>query len=93
MEYLAPEGAILRNQAPEGAISTTVVIKWSDAIKGPIVKVDVPLCGRLYKEDHEYIVTWLWTDPYVKMNYFTCSKEDSYWIFLGDQYNEEFNNW
>ena len=27
------------------------------------------------------------------MNYFTWSKEDNDWIFLGDQYNEEFNNW
>ena len=27
------------------------------------------------------------------MNYFTWSKEENDWVFLGDQYNEEFNNW
>ena len=33
-----------------------VVIKCSDAIKGPIVKLDGPLCGGLYKEDHGSII-------------------------------------
>ena len=27
------------------------------------------------------------------MNSFTWSKEDNDWILLGDQYNEELNNW
>ena len=52
MEDTAPEGSRISNQAPEGAIYTMVVIKWSDANKGPIVTVDGPLCGGLYKEDH-----------------------------------------
>ena len=43
-----PEGAIIINQAPEGAINTMVVISWSDAIKGRRVKVDGPPCGGLY---------------------------------------------
>ena len=58
MEYSAPEGAIIINQAPQGAISTMVVIKCSDTIKGPRVKVDGPLCGSLYKEDHGYVIPW-----------------------------------
>ena len=52
-----------------------VVIKWSDAIKGPRVKVDGPLCGGLYKEDHGSIITWSGTDPDAKMNSFTWSTE------------------
>ena len=71
IENSSSEGAIIRNQAPEGAIATMVVIKWSDAIKEPIVKVDVPLCGGLYKEDHGSIVTWSGTNPYAKLNCFT----------------------
>ena len=51
------------NQAPEGAIFTMVVIKWSDAIKGPRVKVDGPQCGGLYKEDNGTIIPWSGTDP------------------------------
>ena len=47
----------IKHSAPEGAISTMVVIKWSDAIKGPKVKVDGPLYGGLYKEDHGSIIT------------------------------------
>ena len=70
-----------------------VVIKWPDAIKGPRVKVDGPLCGELYKEDHGSIITWSRTDQDSKMNSFTWSKEENDWIFLGDQYNEELNNW
>ena len=58
MEYSAPEGAIMSNQAPEVEISTMVVIKWSDTIKGPRVKVDGPLCGSLYKEDCGYVIPW-----------------------------------
>ena len=46
---MAPEGEMISNQAPEGAIYTMVVIKWSDEKKGPRVKVDGPICGRLYK--------------------------------------------
>ena len=45
-----------------------VVIKCSDAIKGPRVKVDGPQCGGLYKEDHGSIIPWLGTDPDAKMN-------------------------
>ena len=62
-----------------------VVIKWSDAIKGPRVKVDGPLCGGLYKEDHGSIIPWSGTDPYVKMNSFTWSKDENDCIVLGDQ--------
>ena len=69
------------------------VIKWSDAIKGPRVKVDGPMCGGLYKEDNGYIVPWSGTDPDTKLNFFTWSKEDNSWIFLGDHYNGEFKNW
>ena len=85
IEDLAPEGAITSNQAPEGEISTMVVIKWSDVIKGLIFKVYGPLCGGLYKEDHGSIITCSGIDPDVKMNYFTWSKEENGWIVLGDQ--------
>ena len=70
-----------------------VVIKWSDAIKGPRVKVDGPECGGLYKEDHGYIIPWSGTDPDAKTNYFTYSKDNNDWIVLGYHYNEECNNW
>ena len=62
-----------------------VVIKWSDAIKGPIVKVDGPLCGGLYKEYHGYIIPWSGIDPDAKMNSFTWSTNDNDWIILGNQ--------
>ena len=48
IEDSAPEGARISNQPPEGAIFTVVVIKRSDAIKEPRVKVDGPQCGGLY---------------------------------------------
>ena len=51
----ATEEKIIRSQYPEVAISTTVVVKCSDAIKGTRVEVGGPLCGGLYKEDHGYI--------------------------------------
>ena len=70
-----------------------MVIKCSDAIKGPRVKVDGPLCGGLYKEDRGSIITWSGTDPDSKMNSFSWSTEDNYWIVLGGQYNEDFNKW
>ena len=67
---MSPEGARISNQDLEGAISTMVVIKWSDAIKGPRVKVYGPLCGGLYKEDHGYIIPKSVTYPDAKMNSF-----------------------
>ena len=70
-----------------------VVIKWSDAIKAPRVKVDGPLYGGLYKEDRGSIITWSGTDPDAKMNSFTWSIEENGWILLGYQYNEDLNNW
>ena len=70
-----------------------VVIKWLDTIKGQRVKVDGPQCGGLYKEDNESIIPWAGTDPDAKMNSFTWSTEENDWIFLGGQYNEDFNNW
>ena len=70
-----------------------MVIKWIDQIKGPRVKVYGSLCGRLYKKYHGCIVPWSGTDPDSKMNSFTWYKDENYWIFLGDKYNKEFNNW
>ena len=70
-----------------------VVIKCSDTINGPRVTINGPLCGRLYKDDHGSIITWSVTDPEAKINGFTWSKNDNDWIILGDQYNEELNNW
>ena len=93
IEDSASEGARISNQASEGEIYTMVVIKWSGAIKGPRVKVDGPLCGGLYKEDNESIIPWSGTDPYAKINSFTWSTEENDWVDLGDQYNEDFNNW
>ena len=80
IEGSAPEGAIISNQAPKGEISTTMVIKWSDAIKESIVKLDGPLCDILYKEYHESIVPWSGTDPDSKLNCLNCSKEENDWI-------------
>ena len=42
---------------------------------------------------HQSIVPWSGTDPDAKMNSFTWSTNDNDYIILGDQYNEEFNNW
>ena len=70
-----------------------VVIRWAEATIGRRVKVDGPQCGGLYKEDNESIIPWSGTDPDAKMNSFTCSTEENYWIFLGGQYNEAVNNW
>ena len=74
LEDSDPEGAIISNQTPEEGKSTMVVIKWSDAIKGPIVTVDGQQCSGLYKEDHGYIIPWSGIDPYSKMNSFNFSQ-------------------
>ena len=70
-----------------------VVVKESNVIKGKIVKVYGLLCGGLYKEDHNFIVTWSGIDSDAKINCFTWSKEENDWIAPRDQYNEGFKNW
>ena len=64
-----------------------VVIKWSDAIKEPRVKVDGPQCGGLYQDDNGSIIPWSGTDPESKINSFTFSTEENDWIFLGNHDN------
>ena len=50
MEYLAPEGARMSNQAPEGETSTmVVVVKWSDKVEVSGDNIYSPLCVGLYK--------------------------------------------
>ena len=88
-----PEGAIISNKAPEGGKSTMLVIKWSDKVEGYRDNIDAPMCGGLYKKYDVYLFNWSGTDPYSKMNCFTCSKEDNDWIVVEYQYNEEFKNW
>ena len=80
IEYLATEGAIIINQAPEGGISTMVVVKFSNKAEGSGYNIESPLCSGFYKEEDDYLVPWLGTDTYSKMSYFTWSKEDNYWI-------------
>ena len=66
-EDLAPEGARISNQAPEGETSKMVVVKWSDKVEGSGDDIDSPLCGGLYKEETD-IVSWSGKDPDAKMN-------------------------
>ena len=92
MEDSAPERAIISNIAPEGGTSTMVVVKWLENVEGYGEYIYSPLCGGLYKEEHESLVPWSGTDPDSKMNCFTWSKEDNDWIFPVDHYNEKFRN-
>ena len=57
MEYSAPDGAIMSNQAPEGEKSTMLVVKWLDKVEGYGDNIDSPLCGGLYMEEENYLVT------------------------------------
>ena len=57
------------------------------------IKIDIPLCGQLYKKDDGSLVTCLGIYPDAKMNCFTWSKEDNDSILPGDYYNKELNNW
>ena len=58
IEDSAPEGEIIRNQAPEGENSKMVVVKWSDKVEGSGDNIDPPLCGGLYKEEDNSLVPW-----------------------------------
>ena len=68
IEYSAPDGSIISNQAPQGGKSTMLVIKWSEKVEGSGDNIDSPLCGGLYKEEDDSLVPWSVTDPYAKMN-------------------------
>ena len=87
-EDLAPEGSRISNQAPEGETSTMLVVKWLDKVEGSGDDIDSPLCGGFYKEEEDSLVPWSGIDPDVKMNCFTCSKENNYWTVPEDQYDE-----
>ena len=45
IEGSAPEGSTMGNQDPEGEISTTVVVKWSDKVEWTGENIYAPLCG------------------------------------------------
>ena len=83
----------MSNKDPQGETSTTVVVKWLKMVEGSGDNIDSPLCGGLYKEEDDSLVPWSGTDPYVKINGFTWSKENNYWIVPGDQHNEKYKNW
>ena len=74
IEYLAPEGVIITNQALEGVTYTMVVVKWSDKVEGFGYHIYSPLCSGLYKEEYDSLVSWSGTDPDSKINFFTWSK-------------------
>ena len=65
-----------------------VVVKLSEKVEGYRDNIDSPLCGGLYTEEENSLVTWSGTDPDANMNCFTWSKEDNDWIVPGDQYYE-----
>ena len=44
-----------------------VVLKWSDMVEGYGYNIYAPLCGRLYKEEDKYLVTWSGTDTDAKI--------------------------
>ena len=51
-----------------------VVVKWSEKVEGSGDNIDSPLCGGLYREEYDSLVTWSGTYPDAKMNCFTWSK-------------------
>ena len=61
-----------------------VVVKFLDKVKWSREDIDLPLCSGLYKEEEDYLVPWSGTDSDAKMNCFTCSKENNYWIVPKD---------
>ena len=69
------------------------VLKLSYVIEGLEYQIYAPFCGMLYKYEDISVVPWPETDPYAKMNYFTCYRKNNNWIFQEDQYNEKFKNW
>ena len=70
-----------------------VVVKLSYKVEGYVENIDATLWRGLYKEEDNSFVDFPVTDPYAKMNCFTWSKGDNYWIVPGYYYNEEFKNW
>ena len=58
----------MSNQVPEGETSTMVVVKWSYKVEGYGDDIYSPLCGGLYKEEEDSLVTWSGIDPDAKMN-------------------------
>ena len=87
-----PQGSIISNQDTDGGTSTIVVVKILYKAKGYRDNIYSPLCGGLYKEEDNSLVTWSGTDPDAKMNCFNWSKDDNDWIVPEDQYNKEFNS-
>ena len=70
-----------------------VVVKCSDALEGPRVKLEGTLCDVLYKDDDVSIVIWSGMDPDSKINCFTCSGKDNDLVVSGDQYNNKSKKW
>ena len=68
------------------------VLNWSEKVEGLRHKTDAPVCGGLYKDEENYIVTWSGTDPNSNMNCFSWSIQYSDCVVPRDQYNESFNN-
>ena len=68
IEYSDPEGAIIRNQAPEVGTSTMVFVKWSDKVEGYGHNIYAPLYGGIYKEEGHSLAPWSVTDPDANMN-------------------------
>ena len=88
-----PEVSIISNQAPEIAISTTLVVKWSEEVERSGDKIYASLWGVLYKEEDGSLVTWPGTNPDANMNGLNWFKEENYFIVPRDNYNGEFNDW
>ena len=70
-----------------------LVIKISENVEGYGDNIDSPLCGGLYKEEDDSLVTWSGTDPYAKMNCFTWSKDNKDWTVPEDKCDEEIKKW
>ena len=71
MEDSAPEGEMISKESPKEESSKMVVIKWPDKVEGSGNNIYSLLCGGLYKEEEDSLVTWSGTDPDAKMNCFT----------------------
>ena len=67
IEYLAPEGSIISNIAPEGETSTMVVVKCSKKVEGYGYNIDSPLYGELCKEKDDYLSPWSGKYPDTKI--------------------------
>ena len=94
-EYSPTKQTAFKINNPEGDPNTDkmMIIKCTEKESYKSEFLVAPICGVLYKEINDTLITWSGIDPYYQMNSLIWDTKDGAWVLPERNFIKNHHNW